>query len=230
MRLHARVKHVRKERANDRRARARRAQPRGAARRESQRLKQRAAVRLRCGGTGEGVGRAAGAGRSERRLFFLEERERVLLHPICVALVMMQGWGTAGGTRRVRLVREEGRGVSSQYGREGGGWGTAACLHRGVLHPPPHRAHRRALRRRPRIAQQPVPGGSEAQLPHNGPDVRAPEDRAKSRGYNCAKSCGRVQRCWSRTCRSAPHARSASGSESGCRRSACAAEGRGVST
>jgi hypothetical protein len=149
VRLHARVKHVRKERANDRRARARRAQPRGAARRESQRLKQRAAVRLRCGGTGEGVGRAAGAGRSERRLFFLEERERVLLHPICVALVMMQGWGTA------------------------------ACLHRGVLNPPPHRAHRRALRRRPRIAQQPVPRGPEAQLPH--PEVRAPQLRQKLR-------------------------------------------------
>jgi len=29
---------------------------------------------------------------------------------------------TGGGTRRVRLVRDEGRGVSSQYGREGGGW------------------------------------------------------------------------------------------------------------
>jgi len=28
---------------------------------------------------------------------------------------------TGGGTRRVRLVREEGRDVSSQYGREGGG-------------------------------------------------------------------------------------------------------------
>ena len=28
---------------------------------------------------------------------------------------------TGGGTRRVRLVREKGRGVSSQYGREGGG-------------------------------------------------------------------------------------------------------------
>ena len=27
---------------------------------------------------------------------------------------------TGGGTRRVRLVREEGRDVSSQYGREGG--------------------------------------------------------------------------------------------------------------
>jgi len=30
---------------------------------------------------------------------------------------------TGGGTRRVRLVREEGRGVSSQYRREGGGGG-----------------------------------------------------------------------------------------------------------
>ena len=30
---------------------------------------------------------------------------------------------TGGGTRRVRLVREEGQGVSSQYGREGGGGG-----------------------------------------------------------------------------------------------------------
>jgi len=28
---------------------------------------------------------------------------------------------TGGGTRRVQLVREEGRGASSQYGREGGG-------------------------------------------------------------------------------------------------------------
>jgi len=28
---------------------------------------------------------------------------------------------TGEGTRRVQLVREEGRGVSSQYGREGGG-------------------------------------------------------------------------------------------------------------
>ena len=35
--------------------------------------------------------------------------------------------GPPGGTRRVRLVREEGRDVSSQYGREGGG-GTASSL------------------------------------------------------------------------------------------------------
>ena len=33
-----------------------------------------------------------------------------------------RGWGTGGGTRRVRLVREEGRDVSGQYGREGE-WG-----------------------------------------------------------------------------------------------------------
>ena len=33
--------------------------------------------------------------------------------------------GARGGMRRVRLVREEGRGVSSQYGREGGGGGGA---------------------------------------------------------------------------------------------------------
>ena len=35
---------------------------------------------------------------------------------------------TGRGTRRVRLVREEGRGVSSQYGREGEGEG--GCLWR----------------------------------------------------------------------------------------------------
>jgi hypothetical protein len=43
---------------------------------------------------------------------------------------------TEGGTRRVRLVRKEGRGVSTEYGREegeGGGGGAATCpAHQGV--------------------------------------------------------------------------------------------------
>ena len=52
-----------------------------------------------------------------------------------------------GGTRRVRLVREEGRGVSSQYGREGGGEAPPA----------------------PRARSPPAPaGGGSARYKHHG--------------------------------------------------------------
>jgi hypothetical protein len=47
---------------------------------------------------------------------------------------LQPGW-IVGGTRRVRLVREEGRGVSSQYGREGGGGATAVRLSGGPKPP-----------------------------------------------------------------------------------------------
>ena len=47
-----------------------------------------------------------------------------------------------GGTRRVRLVWEEGRDVSGQYGREGGDLGRCASRQNPVM-----TGHRRVLKR-----------------------------------------------------------------------------------
>ena len=46
-----------------------------------------------------------------------------LHYPILAAPHHLEGAAASGGTRRVRLVREEGRDVSSQYGRWGEGGG-----------------------------------------------------------------------------------------------------------
>ena len=64
--------------------------------------------------------------------------------------------GTGGGTRRVRLVREKGRGVSSQYGREGGGAGRAPGQRAGGRPSPRARTRGpRAPRAAPRRARTP---------------------------------------------------------------------------
>jgi len=53
-----------------------------------------------------------------------ETRRDVLRVPVPAARL----FSTGGGTRRVQSVREEGRDVSSQYGREGGGLASPPAL------------------------------------------------------------------------------------------------------
>jgi len=63
---------------------------------------------------GTWVGATVGRGGREKHTFNDKERNRG--NEACPV-------STGGGTRRVQSVREEGRDVSSQYGREGGGIG-----------------------------------------------------------------------------------------------------------
>jgi hypothetical protein len=91
---------------------------------------------------------------------------------------------TGGGTRLVRLVREEGRGVSSQYGREEGGGMPGAARRRGspagqpgcAARPPcPHCAREpaRAPHHTVRRARLGTTGGRPASAPHwTGPPRR----------------------------------------------------------
>jgi hypothetical protein len=69
------------------------------------------------GAEGEGAVLAPDATDEEAEAFFRCQR------PPTLSPAHSLHHAGAGGTRRVRLVREEGRGVSSQYGREGGGGG-----------------------------------------------------------------------------------------------------------
>jgi hypothetical protein len=84
-----------------------------------------------CGGAGAGAGRAAGR-TSAACSFSMPSTEhaslRTSLDPACPRGPGDKAcpFSTGGGTRRVRLVRGEGRDVSSQYGREGEGAGRDA--------------------------------------------------------------------------------------------------------